>query len=244
MALPNGMAPPSQAPEESISGQVLDLDAYAARGAHDPWPDGASPPRSFTLRLDEATTMPSSHNMIPGMRGMPGMNTRYTINGAVFPRTSQLSVQQGDWVEITFANTGQLEHAMHLHGHDFRLLARDGKPLPGALVMDTILVEPGSSYTIGFVVDNPGWWAIHCHELHHAAGGHDGAPSLRRQRAPGAAGRTRREQPGMTHTPTAPPHRIDVHHHVFPAGYVRALRRIGVAQTSGVPLPRWDAERA
>jgi predicted TIM-barrel fold metal-dependent hydrolase len=48
----------------------------------------------------------------------------------------------------------------------------------------------------------------------------------------------------MTRTPIAPPHRIDVHHHVFPPGYVRALRRIGVAQTGGVPLPRWRAERA
>jgi FtsP/CotA-like multicopper oxidase with cupredoxin domain len=80
-------------------------------------------------------------------------------------------VQQGDRVEITFVNTGQLEHAMHLHGHDFRLLARDGRPLPGALVMDTVLVEPGSTYTIGFTADNRGWWALHCHELHHAAGG-------------------------------------------------------------------------
>lgn len=171
VALPYGMAVPPKAPEGSISGQVLDLDGYAARAAYDPWPDGTKPTRSFTLRLGESMTMPSSHNLVPGMPGMPGMNTRYTINGAVFPQTPGLTVKQGDRVEITFVNTGQLEHAMHLHGHAFRLLARDGRSLPGTLVMDTVLAEPGTSYTIGFVADNPGWWAIHCHELHHAAGG-------------------------------------------------------------------------
>jgi FtsP/CotA-like multicopper oxidase with cupredoxin domain len=192
VALPEGMAVPSQAPEEPISGQVLDLDAYPARATADPWPDGTSPTRSFTLRLGEATTMPSSHDVVPGMPGMPGMNTTYTINGAVFPKTGVLTVQRGDRVELTFVNSGRLEHAMHLHGHAFRLLARDGKPLPGALVMDTVLVEPGSSYTVGFTTDNPGWWAIHCHELHHAAGGmmallrYDGSQRL--AQAGGAAG--------------------------------------------------------
>lgn len=173
VALPVGMAPPAQGPQESISGQVLDLYSYPARVVNEPWPAGTRPTRSFSLRLDEATSMPASHNRVPGMAGPgpPGVNTRYTINGAVFPQTPLLTVQQGDRVAITFVNRGQLEHAMHLHGHAFRLLARDGTSVPGALVMDTILVEPGSSYTVGFLADNPGWWAIHCHELHHAAGG-------------------------------------------------------------------------
>lgn len=48
----------------------------------------------------------------------------------------------------------------------------------------------------------------------------------------------------MRRVASAPPHRIDVHHHVFPPGYVRALRRIGVVETGGVPLPHWSAERA
>jgi plastocyanin len=179
-----GMAVPSQAPEESISGQVPDLDSYPARAVDDPWASGTGPTRSFTLSLGETTSMPSSHDGVPGMPGMAGMNTRYTINGAAFPQTGVLTVRQGDRVQITFVNRGQMEHPMHLHGQSFRLLARDGQPLPGALVMDTILTEPGSSFTVGFVAGNPGWWAIHCHELHHAAGGMmallrcDGSPRL------------------------------------------------------------------
>jgi hypothetical protein len=40
------------------------------------------------------------------------------------------------------------------------------------------------------------------------------------------------------------PHRIDVHYHVDSPGYVQALRRIGVVEAGGVPLPRWSADRA
>lgn len=39
-------------------------------------------------------------------------------------------------------------------------------------------------------------------------------------------------------------YRIDVHHHIFPPRYVEALHRIGIAQTGGVPLPRWRADHA
>ncbi len=68
---------------------------------------------------------------------------------------------------------GRLEHPMHLHGGAFQILARDGQPVAGQLVKDTVVVEPGESIAIGFRADNPGWWMLHCHELHHAAGSMD-----------------------------------------------------------------------
>ena len=65
---------------------------------------------------------------------------------------------------------------MHLHGGAFQILAQNGQPVAGLQVKDTVLVDPGQSITIGFRADNPGWWmlhVLHCHELHHAAGGLD-----------------------------------------------------------------------
>ncbi len=38
------------------------------------------------------------------------------------------------------------------------------------------------------------------------------------------------------------PQRIDVHHHILPAGYVSALARIGITGGGGIPFPRWSAE--
>lgn len=38
--------------------------------------------------------------------------------------------------------------------------------------------------------------------------------------------------------------RIDVHHHVFPPQFVRALERAGVKDAGGIPFPAWSVERA
>ena len=58
-------------------------------------------------------------------------------------------------------------HAMHLHGHHFRVLGEGG---PGPL-RDTHLMGRGETAEIAFVADNPGDWLLHCHMLEHSAGG-------------------------------------------------------------------------
>ena len=169
--LPAGMTVPAILPDADapISGQVLDIYAYGASAAHSPWPAGATPNKTFKLRLAELMGHARSD---PGaMSGMNGMQTAFGIDDKQFPDTGNLAVRQGDRVQITFINDGKYEHPMHLHGQSFQLLARNGQPLPGVLVKDTVDVLPGQSITVGFVADNPGWWMLHCHELHHAAGG-------------------------------------------------------------------------
>ena len=150
---------------------LLDLRAGPAAGAADPWPDGTQANRYFTMTLSEAPVGagPAMAGAMPGMAGMDGVS--YRIDGKTFPATPVLRVTLGDRAEITFQNQGSSVHWMHLHGHFFLVLLRDGKPLPGRLVKDTVGVLPGHSVTIAFQADNPGWWMIHCHQLLHAAGG-------------------------------------------------------------------------
>jgi predicted TIM-barrel fold metal-dependent hydrolase len=38
------------------------------------------------------------------------------------------------------------------------------------------------------------------------------------------------------------PHRIDVHHHIAPSGYVKALEKIGITTAGGAPFPKWSPE--
>ncbi|HEY8761455.1 MAG TPA: multicopper oxidase family protein [Candidatus Dormibacteraeota bacterium] len=154
---------------EPASHHLLDLLAYPGVAADDPWPGDAGPDKTFTLTLSEAAGGGSPMGPMPGMSGMDGV--RYQVDGGTFPTTPVLSVVKGDLVEITFRNQGSQEHWMHLHGHFFRVLSRDGGSLPGRLVKDTVSVAPGHSVTIAFRADNPGWWMIHCHQLLHAAGG-------------------------------------------------------------------------
>jgi FtsP/CotA-like multicopper oxidase with cupredoxin domain len=173
-AVPTGPAIP-----EPATHPLLDLLAYPATAPDNPWPDRTAPTRTFSLTLSETP--------MAGMPGMPAMamdGVQYRIDGAAFPATPTFHVTLGDKVEITYLNQGSLVHTMHIHGHFFRVLSRDGVPLPGALVKDSVEVAPGHSVTIAFLADNPGVWMIHCHQLIHAAGGmmallaYDGAPRL------------------------------------------------------------------
>ncbi|EPY12308.1 MULTISPECIES: multicopper oxidase family protein [unclassified Paenibacillus] len=97
----------------------------------------------------------------------------YTINGKVFPDTDKIKVAKGDKVMVTFVNQSPTDdHPMHLHGHFFQVLSRNGQPLQGSpVVKDTLNVKPGEQYVIAFEADNPGDWMFHCHDLHHASAG-------------------------------------------------------------------------
>ena len=98
-----------------------------------------------------------------------GMNYNYwTINGKSFPDTSPMEVKYGDVVRVRMANISNLVHPMHLHGHDFRIIAKDGQPLTNPQIVNTVTVNAGETYDIDFIADNPGEWVFHCHDLHHA----------------------------------------------------------------------------
>jgi hypothetical protein len=95
--------------------------------------------------------------------------TLYEINGNAFPGTGALEVALGDFVEITFVNETKLDHPMHLHARPSRF-ASDGVPPAGVLVKDTVVVAQLARVTIGFKADDPGWWMLHCHIVHHSLG--------------------------------------------------------------------------
>jgi len=82
-------------------------------------------------------------------------------------------VPRGRTVHIRFDNQTVFPHAMHLHGHHFRLLERQNGPAPQPFWWDTLLVQPGETSVVGFVADNPGKWMLHCHMLDHQASGMD-----------------------------------------------------------------------
>ena len=60
---------------------------------------------------------------------------------------------------------------MHLHGHSFQVLSRDGAPVPHDEWGDTVLVRPREQVRVAFVADNPGDWMLHCHVMEHQVGG-------------------------------------------------------------------------
>jgi FtsP/CotA-like multicopper oxidase with cupredoxin domain len=82
-----------------------------------------------------------------------------------------LTVKRGATVVIDFRNETMWPHPMHLHGHAFRVVERNGRPNPLREWRDTVLLERRESARIAFVADNPGDWMLHCHVLEHQAAG-------------------------------------------------------------------------
>jgi FtsP/CotA-like multicopper oxidase with cupredoxin domain len=75
------------------------------------------------------------------------------------------TVARGRTVVLTLPNRSAFAHAMHVHGHHFRVLADGDRWDPYWL--DTVIVDADRSIRIAFVADNPGKWMIHCHMLEH-----------------------------------------------------------------------------
>lgn len=93
----------------------------------------------------------------------------WALNGrAERPSDPFADLNKGSLHRIAFVNETAFPHAMHLHGHHFRLIGEDGTLGPWR---DTVLVERGETRQIALVADNPGDWLLHCHMLGHAAAG-------------------------------------------------------------------------
>jgi len=71
----------------------------------------------------------------------------WMLNGSVHGAHTPLQVEEGDRIEIAFANQTTMAHPMHLHGHHFQVVAIDGQRFAGA-ARDTVLVPAQGSVTI------------------------------------------------------------------------------------------------
>jgi FtsP/CotA-like multicopper oxidase with cupredoxin domain len=96
----------------------------------------------------------------------------HTLNGAASPNAAPITVREGQIVRLHIVNTTAEYHPIHLHGHIFSVLARNGVPIAGSPVhLDSILVGPSQTWDVAFLADNPGIWMLHCHVMIHASFG-------------------------------------------------------------------------
>ncbi|RYL87523.1 multicopper oxidase family protein [Sporolactobacillus sp. THM19-2] len=143
--------------DADLSLPAISLDQY-----------GASTKPTFTLnqKYDVNYTMDLN-------AGMDNNGMIYTINGKTFPNFDPIKVKKGDRVKVKLVNHDHMNnHPMHLHGHSFQILSKNGKPITGSPVYkDTLNMKPGETDEVAFLANNPGNWLFHCHDLHHAAAG-------------------------------------------------------------------------
>lgn len=84
------------------------------------------------------------------------------------------TLKLGQSCVLKIVNRSGWPHPMHLHGHAFRLLSRNGQPTKYREWLDTVLLSAREQVEIAFVADNPGDWMFHCHILEHDVGGMKG----------------------------------------------------------------------
>ena len=119
--------------------------------------------------------------MMGDMRGMMrGMRSgmAWAVNGAsngcgegTTPLEPLFVLRKDRSYVLRLVNDTAWHHPIHLHGHSFRVLSRNGRPAARREWMDTVLLTPRETAEIAFVADNPGDWMFHCHVLEHQAGG-------------------------------------------------------------------------
>lgn len=82
-----------------------------------------------------------------------------------------LTIERGRTVVLAMTNMTAWPHPMHLHGHSFRVISRNGQQTRFREWQDTVLMLPRDRAEIAFVADNRGDWMFHCHILEHQAAG-------------------------------------------------------------------------
>lgn len=91
----------------------------------------------------------------------------WTFNGvANMPEEPLFNSSVGELVEIQINNNTRWPHAMHLHGHHFKVLED-----PLHRWQDTVLMEPQQRLTLRVQLHTAGKWLMHCHMVEHSASG-------------------------------------------------------------------------
>ncbi len=108
------------------------------------------------------------------MMGMGGHWMGWSINGVAatgHDMAPMITLSRGRSCVLAIRNQTAWFHPIHLHGHSFRVTARNGQPTRDREWLDTVLIPPREAADIAFVADNPGDWMFHCHILDHQDGG-------------------------------------------------------------------------
>jgi plastocyanin len=143
----------------------------AKDGADQAWTGGPSYNKEYTFVLNEIE--PDWHKAVEEGKtyDRTDFHPRYwTINGKAYPDTegdpsTSIEGKVGDTVLVRLINSGYQTHSMHLHGHHFKVIASDGRPLPAVEEKDTINVGAGERYDLLITFTQSGNYPFHSHNI-------------------------------------------------------------------------------
>jgi len=122
------------------------------------------------LEAPEVTTHPEDAPVKEILLNLTGNMQRYiwSMNGVPLSETDKIKIDGEGVTRIIFNNLTMMHHPMHLHGHFFRVVNKNGEHSP---LKHTVNVPPMKEVTIEFYGNEYGDWFLHCHILYHLMGG-------------------------------------------------------------------------
>ncbi|MBJ3762123.1 multicopper oxidase family protein [Maribius pontilimi] len=140
-----------------------------------PTPDLADPQRE-TLLMEGGAMRGFSEATYDGetlgFRELASRGMVWAFNGIAHGMDAPMfRAPRGRTVHLSMTNRTAFAHAIHLHGHHFRIESKTATAETHGDIRDTALVGPDETLEVAFVADNPGRWMIHCHMLEHQQSG-------------------------------------------------------------------------
>ncbi|MEX2591595.1 MAG: multicopper oxidase domain-containing protein [Anditalea sp.] len=122
------------------------------------------------LKAIQRTTLPADNPTRTVHLFLTGNMFRYvwTINNKPLSRADRILINKGENVRFVMHNTTMMSHPMHLHGHFFRVVNKQGEYSP---LKHTVNVAPMEMMTIEFEATEDKDWFFHCHLLYHMMAG-------------------------------------------------------------------------
>lgn len=119
-----------------------------------------------TIKTSYSDTIPVKKILL----NLTGNMNRYvwSMNGIPLSETDKIKIRESEITRITLNNLTMMHHPMHLHGHFFRVINKNGAYSP---LKHTVNVPPMEKVTIEFYGNEYGDWFFHCHILYHMMGG-------------------------------------------------------------------------
>jgi len=125
------------------------------------------------LKAPEKTSYDQNLPVKEILLNLTGNMNRYiwSMNGVPLSETDKIKIKDNEITRITYNNLTMMHHPMHLHGHFFRVINKNGEYSP---LKHTVNVPPMQEVTIEFNGNNGdeyGDWFLHCHILYHMNAG-------------------------------------------------------------------------
>ncbi|KAH7355718.1 multicopper oxidase [Pyrenochaeta sp. MPI-SDFR-AT-0127] len=133
---------------------------------------GFNSDRLFRWYLNSTTMVAEWSN--PTLLQILNGNTTYETSNAVIELPDA-----NEWVYIVIETTLAVPHPIHLHGHDFFVIAQGSGTYSTSTTLtlenpprrDTAMLPASGYLVIAFETDNPGAWLMHCHIGWHTSEG-------------------------------------------------------------------------